>query len=245
MRSRWNANHLLLAALLVVLALVGVDVGRRLVASPSLPADVDATAAEMMRDPTPKFKVGDPAPDAMLDDARKVKHSLLSLVEGDTVITFSCGCNRCRSMQEFLAKKVFPKLETPPKVISINTPGREAAEAAWRRDTGLKQAFLYGNHRSPELMPYKGDPCPRVFRVNADRTVRFIGLSPTPESPVEDAMAQVAREFGVKAEPLRQEVPVTPSSAIQPGNPLLIPQETRPRPTPPRRTPGHDDGHGH
>jgi hypothetical protein len=169
---RVNANQIVLGLLALVLLLVGIDVGRRLVAG-----DPDAPPPPQPPSFDPAFKEGDRAPDFVLPDEKGQPRRLSELVKGDTVLTFSCGCNNCRQFQTYLGK--LAKLLGPkaPSVISVNTTRPEAHEA-WARDTELKQTFLYGKHDLPDTAPYKGEPCPRAFRLNGRGEVLHIGVSP-------------------------------------------------------------------
>lgn len=193
MKRRWTANTWLLTVLMVVLCLIGIDVGRRMAAGP-----IPETEQFPKQDATPKFKVGDVAPSFTLPDGKQVKRTFPKMVKRDTLLVFSCGCNQCREFQTYLGmveKKLGPQA---PDIISVNSTQPEAA-AAWVRDTGLKQTMLYGGHGGGETLAYHGSPCPRAFRVSPDHRVRYIGQSRADHVPVQLIGRDVARELGLNS----------------------------------------------
>jgi len=251
---RWNANQVVLFLLATVLLLAGMDIGRRLV------AEEPEVAAPKPPSPDPAFKVGDPAPDFVLPDERGHPRRLTELVKGDTILTFSCGCNHCREFQSYLAQLYKTLGSKVPAVISINTTHPDAHEA-WLRETKLKQTFLYGKHSAPELLPYRGAPCPRAFRLDGEAKVRYIG--PSPAQPATNYVS-VAYDM---AEELDFKIPGRPGATgkhtaprIDHPEPLptsteapteLLPTEPMTPPGPSTRPqsstlpPGHHPGDGH
>lgn len=128
---------------------------------------------------TPPFRRGDPAPDFTLPDAAGRRHSLSRVVRQDTLLCFICGCDRCRRMQIYLGQMLRSLGSRAPKVVSVSKAPPES-DAAWRRDTRLDQLVLYDSRKdnTPVIELYRGDPCPRLFRLDADRRVTWIGPSP-------------------------------------------------------------------
>jgi len=174
MRKRWNANTWVVVILFTLIGLIGIDVARQMIqatdnssAAPPPPASMD-----------PEFKVGDKAPDFTLPDAKGTQVTFSKLIKGDTMLWFTCGCNNCLEMHEYmgqLSKRLGAKA---PTIINVTTmlPDREET---WLRDTKLKQTILYEpNSRSPVGLQYKGHPCPRYFEITADQKVATIGPSP-------------------------------------------------------------------
>lgn len=172
MKRRFNSNTLILSILLGIIALVSIDVGRRMLAGP-VPEPATPTVEQRVK---PDFAVGDLAPDFELPDEKKKPTKMSTLVKGDTILAFSCGCNQCRDYQTFLGKLTKVMGDKAPHVISVNSTDPSAAEA-WIRDTKLPQSMLYGRHTDPPVKPYHGTPCPRAFRLDKDRKVRWIGGS--------------------------------------------------------------------
>jgi hypothetical protein len=179
MSSRWNANTVLLSVFVLILLGAGVDYGRRVLGgTKSEPAAPTAGQAPKVSPYTPAFKVGDVAPDFALPDAKKAVHKLSELVKGKTMLFFACGCQNCKQVQTWLATLKGGKKSEVPPVITITSAPPEAEES-WFRDTGLEQTMLYYTKGvSPDPMEiYKGKPCPRIYVLNPDRTVKFIGSS--------------------------------------------------------------------
>jgi hypothetical protein len=148
---------------------------------------------------TPPFRRGDLAPDFTLPDSSGKQHSLSSLVHQDTMLCFLCGCARCRTMQTYLAEMLRSLGPRAPKVLSVTSAPPEA-EAAWRRDTKLDQILLYETKESgkPVTELYRSDPCPRLFRLSADRRVTWIGPTPVRLASL-DAMGEaVAHNLGYR-----------------------------------------------
>ena len=86
MKTRWNANTWVLVVLLTLIGVMGFDIGRNYLKG------TDANAMKVTSpDPSPKFKVGDMAPDFILADAKGKKHALSELVHQDTFLSFNCG----------------------------------------------------------------------------------------------------------------------------------------------------------
>ena len=242
MRRRWNANTWVLTILGTILLLVGIDVGRRLVAGPASGPEPPKASIE------PDFKVGDTAPDFTLPDNKKREQTLSKLVKRDTLLTFSCGCNQCKEFQTWTGKLLPLMGKDAPEVISVNTTSPEAAET-WVRDTRLKQTFLYGPHDQGPVAAYHGKPCPRTFRLDADRKVRWIGSSRSDGRLVR----QLGMELGEKLnmQKYARKAPAMNWESDGAANPSGLPQPgAAPPPGPPAPgglAPGHsaDDGHGH
>jgi peroxiredoxin len=174
--KRWSSNTWILAILGAIIILTGLDMGRRLLAGtpPEPPPDPNALRTEM----APGFKEGEKAPDFTLPDAAGKKRRLAELVKGDTLLTFSCGCSNCRDVQAYLGKLRAQMGGKFPAVVTVATSPPEA-EKSWIRDTELPQTMLFDNVQTKDVGNlYKGHPCPRVFRLDADRTVTWIGPSP-------------------------------------------------------------------
>ncbi len=197
MSARWNANTVLLAVFVLILVGAGVDYGRRVLGGPKPKPEAAPTTAKNPAEPD--FKVGDPAPDFALPDSKKKMRKLSELVDKKTLLFFACGCSNCRQIQSLLADMRRNKPGSVPPVITITSAPPEAEEA-WLRDTKLEQTMLY--HRagvSPDPMTiYRGKPCPRLYIVNADRTVKFIGMSPSQMAGMYPIGAQIAKELGTQ-----------------------------------------------
>jgi peroxiredoxin len=192
MKKRWSANTWLLIVLVTVIGLVGIDIGRRMFAGPVVEPPPPPQGGP------PDFKVGDKAPDFALPGEDGKERRLHDVVKGDTILTFSCGCNKCKLYQTFLGKLLTRLGSNRPDVVSINTTKPEASEA-WARDTRVKQTFLYAeSHDIDVLKPYHGHPCPRAFRLARDGTVKWIGASPS-QAPGAPAMGEeLAQELGFR-----------------------------------------------
>jgi peroxiredoxin len=196
MSSRLNSNTVLLTVFILILVGAGVDYGRRVLGG----TKPETTAAEPGKPPAspyaPSFKVGDVAPDFALPDAKGKVHKLSDLVKGKTMLFFACGCQNCKQVQTWLANMRDEKKGEIPPVITITSAPPES-EAAWFRDTALKQTMLYyAKGVTPDPMDiYKGKPCPRIYILNPDRTVKFIGSSMAETKGVEGVGMQMAKQL--------------------------------------------------
>lgn len=200
MKRRWDSTRVVLTSLIVLLALVGYDLTRKFF-SDSSEARFRATQGEN----TPRFREGDLAPDFTLPDSKGADHSLASLVKGDTLLCFLCGCGHCRHTQTYLTRVLKQMGARAPRVVSVTTAPAQM-EAAWRRDTGLEQTLLYESkaNGSPITTMYRGHPCPRIFRLRADRHVAWIGPSPAEVNDMKDVgMAMAQNLVGDQAPPDR------------------------------------------
>jgi hypothetical protein len=153
---------------------------------------------------TPPFREGDPAPDFTLPDGSGRRRSLSSLVRQDTMLCFLCGCDHCRTMQIHLGEMLRSLGPRAPEVLSVTSASPEG-EAAWRRDTKLDQILLYDSKASgkPVTGLYRGDPCPRLFRLGADRRVTWIGPSPARLARLDALGEAMARNLGYRFPPGR------------------------------------------
>jgi hypothetical protein len=188
--KRWDAHAWLLVVLAGIVLVAGVGVARR-----CLERLTPARAVFIPDSYQPTFREGDTAPDFAFADRTGRKRRLSELVRGDTLLWFTCGCSRCRELQVFMDRLARRLGKQAPAVISV-TSGLPEAEDAYRRDVPLGQVILYGEPASTIWQRYRGHPCPRVFRLNADRTVAWIGPSPGGTSPKEEALA-LADALGV------------------------------------------------
>ena len=161
------------------------------------------TAGERFRNThgyyTPPFRQGDLAPDFTLPDSTGKRLSLSSLVREDTLLGFLCGCAHCRTMQTYLGEMLRSLGPRAPKVLSVTSAAPEAEEA-WLRETKLDQILLYDSKESgkPVTELYRGDPCPRLFRLDADRRVTWIGPSPARVASFDAMGAAIARNLGYR-----------------------------------------------
>jgi hypothetical protein len=125
----------------------------------------------------PAFRVGDKAPDFTLPDRKGTPHRLSEMVKRDTLLCFTCGCANCIDLQSFTALMLERLGKRAPDVITVTTMPADR-EDSYFRDTGLKQRLLYERKGGPIGKQYMGHPCPRVYRLAPDRTVKWIGSSP-------------------------------------------------------------------
>jgi len=125
----------------------------------------------------PPFRVGDKAPDFTLPDRKGTPHRLSQLVKRDTLLCFTCGCANCIDLQSFTAIMLERLGKRAPDVITVTTMPTDREESYFR-DTQLKQRLLYDRKGGSVVKQYVGHPCPRVYRLAADRTVTWIGSSP-------------------------------------------------------------------
>jgi peroxiredoxin len=180
-------------------------------------ADAAVPPARETRDAyTPGFGKGDLAPDFTLPDAAGRRHSLSSLVHGDTMLCMLCGCEKCQTMQIYLGQMLRSLGPRAPHVISVSAAPPEQ-EAAWRRDTKLDQVLLYDSkaNGSPVIEQYRGHPCPRVYRLDADRRVTWIAPSPARLATLDLLGEAIAHNLGYRLPPGRtsREVPGTEPAA--------------------------------
>jgi peroxiredoxin len=242
MKGKVSATGWAILAVAIALGLVSADLGVRWVRAGALPRAAPPPSMD------PAFKVGDEAPDFSLPNRDGSRHTLSALVRSDTLLCFICGCARCRALQTYIALLEKRMAAKPPKVISIASSAPEA-EAAYVRDTGLKQTILYENARGQVNRTYRGHPCPRVFQLDAGRRVRYISPSGTDDAAVTRIAQDVARLLGFRqpgeggaADP-RPVAPAIPSVTIKPAArfPFARPGFTAPdTATAPRKLPPRD-----
>ena len=250
MKKRWSGTTWVLVILSTLLVVIAIDVGRQVVTGGPVAGEIlDQPKPDL--GPTPLFGKGDPAPDFTLADAKGQKHSLYQLLRGDTLLQFNCGCGACRSMSRFvgvLYEKLGPKA---PAVVTVTTAPPES-EAAWIRDTKLAQTVLYEQKGGPVMEQYRGHPCPRVYRLDGDRNIRFIGPSPTQLPDMKVMGLAVGKELGFGTKEVDQVEKLLAKEneglAQHKGNPgvppPMTPTSTQIQPAP---AAGHSpgDGHGH
>ena len=243
MRPRWSANTWVLVVLSTILLLSAIDVGRRVLGEQN--PEVVETAI-IQKEVTPPFKVGDTAPDFELPDRTGKKHRLADLVREPTMLCFLCGCANCRDLQTYMGT-LMPRLGAQaPKVIGVSTSMPESEEA-WIRDTRLKQTLLYEVKGGKVMEEYRGQPCPRVYRLTPERQVTWIGPSPAVEKDLTNIGKAVAVTMGFQLAGNQErgaKGPVAPPMP-RPGSPGGM--GMRPPGVAPSALPGHskDDGHGH
>lgn len=237
MKKRWSANTWVVVFLFVLIGLISIDIGRNMLMSAK--AELEEAPKKQSLDPV--FKVGDLAPDFTLADKKGKKRSLSSLVKGDTMLWFTCGCSNCLEMQTYMGKLSKQLGSKTPAVINVTTmhPDREET---WFRDTKLKQTVLYEGDSGSQLgQLYHGHPCPRFFRIKPDRTVAMIGKSPATTPDMNILGVDLAHNLGfvVKGEPKQAGKPVAPSPGFAPPGVTTLPVQSADA--------GHskDDGHGH
>jgi peroxiredoxin len=191
-----------------IAGVLGLALGLGLVGSELARGYLEGAATERFRDLhgyyTPPFRQGDVAPDFTLPDSSGKRRSLSSLVHQDTMLCFLCGCDRCRTMQMYLGEMLRSLGPRAPKVVSVSSAPPES-EAAWRRDTKLDQIILYDSKESgkPVTELYRGHPCPRLFRLDADRRVTWIGPSPARLANLDLLGQAMARNLGYRIPPRR------------------------------------------
>jgi peroxiredoxin len=189
---RWSANTWVLIFLGGIILLTGVDVGRRIMAG-DVPGASPAALTHASFDPD--FAVGDAAPDFTLPNAQGQSLRLSELRRGPTVLTFSCGCAYCKETQRYLGKLTSLLGDRAPVVVTVTTSAPEA-EDAWTRDTGLVQTTLYEETNGPVMQLYKGHPCPRVFGIDAEGRIDFIGSSPGQMRDLHGLLGEMSRRLG-------------------------------------------------
>lgn len=235
MRKRWNANTWVVVILFTLIGLIGIDIGRQMLQASAEKAAPNAPPVSMK----PDFKVGDPAPDFTLPNAKQQQVTFSKLVKGDTLLWFTCGCSNCLEVQEYMGKLSKQLGAKAPDIINVTTmlPDREET---WLRDTKLKQTIVYEpNSQGPVGVQYKGHPCPRYYRIKGDRTVATIGDSPREVKEMTVFAANLAKDLGFapagsKAASGQLVAPKTEFRDSSPDSSAVTP-------------PGHsaDDGHGH
>jgi hypothetical protein len=144
----------------------------------------------------PAFRVGDLAPDFTLPDRSRKARSLSGLVRRDTLLCFTCGCSNCLELDTYLAAIVRRLGNRAPAVLNV-TLTQPDREASWERDTGLRQTFLYVKRDNPVFREYRGHPCPRIYRLRADRRVAWIGPSPLAVRSMQTLAGMLAVELGL------------------------------------------------
>lgn len=209
-RGRNNSTIWLLAGLALILLTAAIEIGRQLIAPPPTPGSPQAKSRY-----APDFKVGDVAPDFELPDHSGKPHRLSRLVHRDTLLSFICACASCVDVQTYtgiLIKRMGP---AAPDLITVTTMPKDREETYFR-DTQLKQRLLYEPKEGPVMELYRGHPCPRLYRLRADRTVAWIGSSPG-ETPFVQAIGnELAVNLGFEPERAdRPDFPGTQAPALE------------------------------
>lgn len=199
----------------VLATLVLLDLGTRLI-SPG-PADSKTAPSAPQRAVAfaPPFRVGDLAPDFALPDSAGKPHRLSEVVRRDTLLCFTCGCANCIDLQTFTALMLERLGAGAPDVISVTTMPKDRA-GTYYRDTGLKQLMLFERKEGPIMKQYQGHPCPRVYRLDADRKVKWIGSSPGESQQLRRVGLELAAEFGFSAEEAMALQPMPSASSSAP-----------------------------
>jgi peroxiredoxin len=196
MKRRWNANTWVLAVLAFLVAMIGVEACRQMLAENHQMAMQVKEQEDSMID---RHKPGEVGPDFTLPDSHKRKHSLSSLVANDTLVCFTCGCNNCRAFQTYLSEVLAKMGPNAPKVVTVTT-ARPEGEAEYRREVPLKHTILYDspNHETPgrPIDEYQGHPCPRIYRMDAKRRIKWLSRSMEFMPSVMVAERDVAEELG-------------------------------------------------
>lgn len=203
MKRSSRAKYWGYAVLAVVVLLVVFDLGRRLVSTATVP---EAPRPSHQFDPS--FQVGDLAPDFTLPDRQGTPHRLSEMVRRDTLLCFACGCANCIDLQSFTAIMLQRLGKKAPDVITVTTMPTDR-EDTYFRDTRLKQRLLYERKEGPIMKLYQGHPCPRVYRLAADRTIKWIGSSPGETRQLRRVGLELASELGFSPE---QAMMLKPSS---------------------------------
>lgn len=233
MRKRWNANTWVVVILFTLIGLIAFDIGRQMLQAAAEKAEPPAPTSM-----APDFKVGDKAPDFTLPDAKKQPVTLSKLVKGDTLLWFTCGCNNCMEVQEYmgqLSKKLGPKA---PAIVNVTTmlPDREET---WLRDTKLKQTIVYEpSGQGPVGTQYKGHPCPRYYRIKPDQTVAVIGESPHTITDMKLMARNLASDLGFAP-------PGSNAAGGRPVAPMPKFRDSSPGPETGSAGPEHSAGDGH
>ena len=188
---------LLLAGLGLLAVIVGAEQAKGLLAPPSPPKPPAAAPTPVSSNGrnNPAFAVGDSAPDFALPDAKGARRRLSDLVRRDTMLCFACGCAQCLDIQTYLGMLKQRMGANGPDVISVTSMPVDR-EQSWVRDTSLQQTFLYDKKDGPVMSRYKGHPCPRLYRLKADRTVSWIGSSPVDQPELEQLGHEMAANLG-------------------------------------------------
>lgn len=192
MKRRWNSNTWVLVILGVVLLAVGFDLGRRYLLDLQSPAREETPI-------NPKFKAGDEAPDFERPDKAGVQHTLSSLVKKDTLLCFLCGCDSCRKTQTYLGKLIKMMGSNAPAVVSVTSQSPDFEER-YREITGLPQTLLYVKQGDEVMETYRGHPCPRIYKLDGQRKVTWIGPSTLELNLVSDMRFPLAQNLGFRTE---------------------------------------------
>jgi hypothetical protein len=115
------------------------------------------------------------------------------------LLWFICGCDACKELQGYatqLMRRLGPKA---PDNIALTTQEPVAAKA-WIRDTGFQQHMLFEKKNGPIMEKYRGHPCPRIYRLDADRRVRWISPSLARTRHMEDMGNSLAVQLGFEPE---------------------------------------------
>lgn len=188
--KKLSANSWVLIILTLVIAVIGIEATRKALAGDKVAADPGA--------PPEKIKVGEVAPDFTLPDHTGKDKSFSELVAAPTMLTFSCGCSSCRTMETYLGKLQKAKKDLPP-VVTV-TSADPVAHKAWVRDTELKGEMLYDGSGTPVMEMYEGHPCPRIYLLDGQRKVTWKSKSlseyPMPELGMEEMSRDITRLLG-------------------------------------------------
>jgi hypothetical protein len=211
MRPSWRVVGT--AVGLLVIGGTGFDLLRGAARRPARPSATSDDRAVALRETTPEFGLGALAPDFTLPDRSGKMHHLASMVRGDTLLWFTCGCSNCIDLQGYLATLLHAMPGARPQVITVTTMPPER-EDTYFRDTGLHQTLLYESKGGSLMTRYRGHPCPRIYRLASDRRITWISPSPRVVPYIDVIGHQLAEKLGFQEpggnDPNRPYAPIGP-----------------------------------
>jgi peroxiredoxin len=141
------------------------------------------TAASSPPPPVEALRVGMAAPDFVLLDEHESPRRLSEFNGKPSVLLFFCGCSRCQLMAQALGDTEKPLRGEKPRHIVVTTMTPEESRT-WQERTGFHALFLFDkNLPGSVIQQFSGHPCPRVYVLDRQRSIRYI--SPNPEGVAE------------------------------------------------------------
>ncbi len=173
-RRRMDANGWILIVLGVVLVIAVIEYAQKKAAEPPL-------IPKVTKDPyAPDYEEASKVADFALRDGRGKLRKFSELVGEETLLFFVDGGEQSRALLKYAATLLERRRKTKspaPAVVTI-ADFDPTEEAAWLRETGLKQVVLYEKLGGSVGTAYKADPRPRFHHFGDGMIIITIGDSP-------------------------------------------------------------------
>lgn len=173
-RRRIDANGWILIILGVVLVIGITEYAQKKAAEPPLIPKVTKDRY------APDYEEASKVADFALRDGRGKLRKFSELVGEETLLFFVDGGERSRALLKYAATLLERRRKAKSRVPDVVTVADfdPSKEAAWIRETGLKQVVLYEKLGGSVGTAYKADPRPRVHHFGDGMIIITVGETP-------------------------------------------------------------------